>query len=263
MDIKNQYGVLEQQKSLLAFFKEFHAFCLNNDIKYSLDWGTLLGAIRDKGFIPWDDDIDIMVDRENYKKLVDCIECNGNLLFKIVNTLWISRVREVCSNENNVYPLTIDILVMDKAPNSIITRKWRLMLIKLLQGTLKEKPNNLKRFKGVGFLMRILSMGIYYIGIPFTHTAKMRWYDKLAQLSNNRSTKEITSYYEEYSCLGRYYPKDMMDEMVLVPFEDMQAYVVKDYHKCLVTQFGPDYMTPIKTRLNHTEKQLLSSQLNN
>ena len=111
--------------------------------------------------------------------------------------------------------------------------------------------------------MRVLSMVVYYLGLPFSHATKMRWYNIIAQLSNNRSTKEITSYYEEYSCLGRYYPKDMMEEMVLVPFEDMEAYVVKDYHNCLVTQFGLDYMTPIKTRLNHTEKQLLKSQLNN
>ena len=52
-----------------------------------------------------------------------------------------------------------------------------------------------------------------------------------------------------------------MDEMVLVPFEDMEVYVVKDYHKCLVTQFGQNYMTPIKTRPNHTEKILIKKQL--
>ena len=261
MDKDNQYGVLDQQKKLLEFFRRFHSFCIENDIKYSLDWGSLLGAIREKGFIPWDDDIDIMVDRANYNKILRCIESDNSLLFTIVTTLWISRIRLSQEKDSNSYPLTIDILVMDNAPENEINRKWRVLLIKILQGTLKGKPKSIGKFKNVGVIVRTIAMIIYYLGLPFSHSRKMRWYDKLAQLSNKKNTREITSYYEEYSCLGKYYPKNLLDEMILVPFEDMEAYVVKKYHNCLITQFGLDYMTPIKTRPNHTEKKLLKQQL--
>ena len=99
----------------------------------------------------------------------------------------------------------------------------------------------------------------YYFGKLFSRETKLRWYDKLARRSDGKTTQNITSYFEEYSCQGKYYSPDLLDNVILAPFEDTEAYIVNDYQGCLTIQFGPDYMTPPKEsdrKPIHTERVL-------
>ena len=69
----NDYGNLELHKVLLSAMKDIDKICCENGIRYYLHAGTLLGAINHKGFIPWDDDVDISMRREDYEKFVRII----------------------------------------------------------------------------------------------------------------------------------------------------------------------------------------------
>lgn len=78
-------SVKEIQQVLLEMMKDIHAFCIENDIKYSLAYGTLIGAIRHKGFIPWDDDIDIWMPRSDYEKFVNSYRSHDGYMIKSPN----------------------------------------------------------------------------------------------------------------------------------------------------------------------------------
>ena len=65
------------QKQSLEILQTIHDFCQKNGIKYSLAYGTLIGAIRHKGFIPWDDDIDIIMPRPDYERFLSSFKAPG------------------------------------------------------------------------------------------------------------------------------------------------------------------------------------------
>lgn len=67
----------EIQQQSLEILQVVHDFCIANGITYSLAYGTLIGAIRHKGFIPWDNDIDIIMPRPDYKRFCDSFHAEG------------------------------------------------------------------------------------------------------------------------------------------------------------------------------------------
>ena len=99
----NYLSVKEIQDVLLRIMKYVHTFCVENDIKYSLEGGTLIGAIRHKGYIPWDDDIDIAMPRPYYDKFVkEFIDTDEFKLFTPErNNSYINYAR-VCDIKNTI-----------------------------------------------------------------------------------------------------------------------------------------------------------------
>ena len=74
---------IDIKKICLDILVEFDAFCRKNNLKYSLAYGTAIGAVRHSGYIPWDDDIDVMMPRSDYEKLLSIFSNDGN--YKLFN----------------------------------------------------------------------------------------------------------------------------------------------------------------------------------
>jgi len=80
-----QYDIKEVQKKLYLILLEFDRICRKNNIKYSLEGGTLLGAVKYKGFVPWDDDIDIIMERKEYERFLKVCKRELNKDFYLQN----------------------------------------------------------------------------------------------------------------------------------------------------------------------------------
>ena len=114
----------QYQLHLLDTLKEFDAFCREHGIVYYMAYGTLLGAVRHKGFIPWDDDADLWMDWENYTKLEKLMQEEYHQLTENVYvnlgirpTLWAAPFAD------------IDIFIMGDSPRNAIKRKIKEWLV--------------------------------------------------------------------------------------------------------------------------------------
>lgn len=234
MQKADKYNTLERQQELLDMMKDIHSFLRSSDIKYSLCGGSLLGAVRHKGFIPWDDDMDIMLDRENYKKMLSNFKkCTG---YSISRELWIYRIKKASDCDTN-NPPTIDIFVLDNCPDSIVCRRIKIFILQILQGAIKKKID----YSNYSTFYKFCIFATNVLGKFFTDSFKFKIYDSVSQWGNKKSSMYSTCYNDLFKLLKVKYSKNIMLNVSLHPFEDTEFYITDLYDNYLSKQYG-DYM---------------------
>ncbi|MDP4132465.1 MAG: LicD family protein [Bacillota bacterium] len=248
MDNENLYGTKAVQVDLLEMMSYLHSFCKEHDIKYTLGGGSLIGVVRHGGFIPWDDDIDLMFERKEYDKFVTLFEQYGDKQYKIIKNIWLSCVtflENVKHNKIENMTRCVDLFVFDDVPKGTATRRFKIFFLRLLQGMIKDKPE----YQSYGFAGKILSFATWAFGRLFTKKFKLKIYNRISQWGESGSGF-ITIYNDSFKNLKIIHSSTILESYSEMPFDGLMLYVMSGAHRYLETRYG-DYMKlpPIEQRI--------------
>lgn len=240
-------------------FSELHNFLTQHGIKYFAIGGTLLGAVRHKGFIPWDDDMDLGMTRDEYNKFISvCSQLDKNY-FKVINhhnekhvehaitKICLLGVKNLNSRFNNKVDscFHIDIFPIDNPPLNQKELKGVVNKIKSLNALMYYKYRNIKK---TPILKKIPLVVVKMLLLPFNGAKFAKKVDKLIT-----STKIDRNYNELWVSSGVYgYKKECHDasifqDSIYLDFGTCKISCPSNYKKLLLETYGSNYMTPIKT----------------
>ncbi len=244
---------LDEMKAVeLGILKKFDSICKENGLEYSLAYGTMLGAIRHKGFIPWDDDIDVFMKREDYEKLLELKYDDGDFEIKsyrysknyyFLYSKMVDKRTYICEDwrAEKDMGLFVDIFPLDycnfsgegdelkaqmDAESKRIDRKVEIA------GILGHKLSHHRSLNPkyiVKFLFKLFTL-------PFR-----RLILKKTDLMH-RKNKSGNYMVENFEC-HTFYKPDLFSTLTTCRFEDGEFPIYSEYDKIL-TQFYGDYMTP-------------------
>lgn len=249
------YYVSDKMKQVwnieLEMLKIVHNICKTNNITYSLAGGSLLGAIRHNGYIPWDDDIDIVMPRNDYEKFLEIAQKEfqypyfvqyyktenyyqrGHAQIRNSNTTAI-----IQGDENNNFNkgIFIDIFPIDNIPDNTCERE--MFIKKLLRFKKKlELFYNINSKSQLKHYIKKIVRKTKYIFIDYNK--EIEKFERLLKKYNNIKTKQCGALGfrpDEFK-----YETHWFNDIIEVPFENIEVNIISNYDEALKRQYN-DYM---------------------
>lgn len=289
-EIRSSFYIEREMKKAwaaqLEVLHEVDRVCKKYNIQYFADWGTLLGAVRHKGFIPWDDDMDITMKRPDYTKfcMIAPEEMKGynivnihtepgwdSMLTRIVNGKRIRFDKEHLEKFHGCpWVVGLDIFPLDYVAPTKEEDEYQCQLIQVVEvfgktlaeadcndETVKKAAGDIEKMFGVKFTEELpLSVQLLKLGERLSMMYTEESSSQLALMADHAGPRPADVY-----------PKEYYSESIDMPFEYTTIPVPVEYDAILRQKYGQDYMLPLVGRTNHEypfymkQKRVLYSQM--
>lgn len=240
----------------LDIAKEIDRLCVQNGIKYFLIGGSLLGAVRHSGFIPWDDDLDIGMLRDDYDKFLILAQSNLNVNYKVVDwksdkayphpmakitkkgTIYKERKR----NDSGDQGIWVDIFPYDNIKDINELKKLTIKL-KILRSLVRAKNKYHTWVMQDSFLLNkyIKNLPFRFLSLFMARSKLITKYELLSKKYENDNVDFVfengTEDYQKWCFSKKYF-----ERLISVKFEDTYFWIPENYHDYLSIAYG-DYMT--------------------
>lgn len=242
-------SIQQTHEQLLALVEQFDAVCTANHIPYTLHGGSLLGAIREQGFIPWDDDVDTAMTRDAFEKLEQVLAQDDRFyLYGGIKKQFRRRGED---------SLWVDIFVCDPIGTGT-QRKKKLFWLTVLDIMNRDKNSiRLSHFSQYGIGKRLAFRGAYWLGKLFPRRAKVRWYTRISRDKYGGDGSRLHRSNDQYKGRKEDFPAAWMTSFRRVPFETATLSVMTHAHDMLVKCYGETYMTPVRDERNQDVHNLV------
>ena len=247
----------------IEVLNEVDRICRQHDIQYFADWGTLLGTIRHKGFVPWDDDMDITMKREDYTRFCQIVRQEQGEL-EIINfhtdPEWkdmLSRVingRSVNYTEEHLrkyhgfpYVAGLDIFPLDYVAPTEEEDKLQCSMISIVEAFSANIRNNTATPEEIEQTTKDIEQmcGVKFNNLEPLATQLLKLGERLSMMYTDEESQAV-------ALMGDHagprpldvYPKEYYSESIYMPFEYTTIPVPVGYEKILIQKYGENYMIP-------------------
>lgn len=249
----------------LELLECFKKVCEKHSLKYYASGGTLLGAVRHKGFIPWDDDIDIMMLREDYEKLLSVADSEfcepyffqsaysdknyyrGHAQLRKSTTTAALKCEALRVDFNQ--GIFIDVFPVDAIPDDpALAEKQRKAL-----HSINRLLNNGARFpegQMSGAANKLKRLAVSIISIFYPHKKQYAKMEKLCKMYNGQKTQRVGFISFDPNDERLKYNRRIYDDVISLPFEDTEICAPSGFDEMLCDQFG-DYMVMKRAESYH------------
>ncbi len=236
------------QMVILGIIKNIDILCRKNGIEYYLVGGSAIGAIRHKGFIPWDDDLDIIMTNDNYRKFVDV--CRTQLdtkkyYFQEGGKDWplcFSKVKlkgtkleeyDGFNGGPDTQGIYVDVFKMDNVPANKFLQYWQYFCAKYYLCYQLSR----RKYEGATFKKKLMMLAASPLRISWLRNSIIRQVERY----NGKVSECLGFFYGRTKFRTSIVKREIFGKPIRVPFEDTMLPVQEHYHEYLTQMFG-DYM---------------------